>query len=465
MITDYRDRWRQYQSAVWEDRWRISQGEGAREDAREEWIFREFSDLFTRDASVELGLLHEQTPESQATERLRLARLRTFSIEGRIAYRQAALTRELARALATAAEGTEQGEDLARERLSRMTEMARAEGYTDYAHLRSTLRGIDYPALVPSAERMLESLGRIARDLPEKVRGGQEGRPAPLESPVLRGWGRLERYRELMSGIGVRTWQQPGVTFTPEPGSKREKQEELWNETPGCYPIRVPEEIRVEWPEADGAASERLFWRSAGVAQSFAWTSSQLGLEFRHVTPWGDRALEFAWAGLFESLVRDPHWLSEMGRVVDSGALRRSLFQQRLLRLRHAAAWFLFSHATLAGRSPGRELDAYLEATGRSLPVDRPRPGCLREVSLTLMPADLLRAAAFEALLRDRLRSAYGFRWWTSRRAGDFLIDLWNTGQRYSIEEMASLIGLGTIDPAWTLDELSRELRQVVEAG
>jgi hypothetical protein len=81
------------------------------------------------------------------------------------------------------------------------------------------------------------------------------------------------------------------------------------------------------------------------------------------------------------------------------------------------------------------------------------------------MPADLLRAAAFEALLRDRLRSAYGFRWWTSRRAGDFLIDLWNTGQRYSIEEMASLIGLGTIDPAWTLDELSRELRQVVEAG
>ncbi|MGA1369834.1 MAG: hypothetical protein ACO394_15130, partial [Blastocatellia bacterium] len=82
-----------------------------------------------------------------------------------------------------------------------------------------------------------------------------------------------------------------------------------------------------------------------------------------------------------------------------------------------------------------------------------------------LVPADLLRAAAFEASLRDRLRSAYGFRWWTSRRAGDLLIDLWNTGQRYSIEEMASLIGLGTIDLAWTFDELSRDLGELVAAG
>ena len=67
--------------------------------------------------------------------------------------------------------------------------------------------------------------------------------------------------------------------------------------------------------------------------------------------------------------------------------------------------------------------------------------------------------------MRDRLRSTYGFRWWTSRRAGDLLIDLWNTGQRYSIEEMASLIGLGTIDLAWTFDELSRDLGELVAAG
>ncbi|MFZ4627927.1 MAG: hypothetical protein ACOYNR_06315 [Blastocatellia bacterium] len=454
MISDYRERWSQYQTAVWEDRWRASQGKGG----GDEWIFREYSDLFTRAASEEIRLLHEETPQSQTTERQRLARLRAFSTEGRIWHRQVDLTQELERAFAA---GSGEGEDLARERLVRLTEMARAEGSTDYADLRQTLRGIDYPTIAPAAERLLESLHRILRDLPEKGWWESGQHLAPMEGPLLRGWGRLERYRDVMSGIGVRTWQQPGLTFTPQLAAKQER----WEEKIDCYPIRVPEEIRVELPEEDGATREQLFWRSVGVAQSYAWTSPQLALEFQHVTPWGDRALELAWAGLFESLVRDRHWLTEMGRVVDSCALRRSLFKQRLLRLRFAAAWFLFSYAALVGRSPGRELDAYLEATGRAFSVDQPRPGCLREVSLTLVPADLLRAAAFEASLRDRLRSAYGFRWWTSRRAGDLLIDLWNTGQRYSIEEMASLIGLGTIDLAWAFDELSRDLHELVAAG
>ena len=462
MISDYRERWRQYQTAVWEDRWRLSLGKGEGNG----WISREFSDLFTRAASEEIRLLHEETPQSQTTERLRLGRLHAFSIEGRISHRQVDLTRELERALAA---GSGEGEDLARERLARMTEMARTEGYTDYADLRRALRGIDYPAMAPAAERLLESLHRILRDLPEsdlpeKGWGGLSADSAPMDGPLLPGWGRLERYRDLMSGIGVRTWQQPSLTFIPEAAAKQVKGKEK-EEKIGCYPIRVPEEIRVDLPEGDGAAREGAFWRSVGVAQSYAWTSPQLGLEFQHVTPWGDRALELAWAGLFESLVRDRHWLAEMGRVGDSGALRRSLFKQRLLRLRSTAGRFLFSYAALAGRSPERELDAYLEATGRAFSADQPRPGCLSEVSLTLVPADLLRAAAFEASLRDRLRSAYGFRWWTSRRAGDLLIDLWNTGQRYSIEEMASLIGLGTIDLAWTFDELSRDLGELVAAG
>jgi hypothetical protein len=455
MISDYRERWGQYQAAVWEDRWRASQGKGE----GDAWIFREFSDLFTPAVSDELRILHEQTPQSQTTERLRLARLHAFSIEGRLSHRQLDLTRELERALTA---GSGEGEDLARERLARVTETARTEGYADYAHLRQTLRGIDYPAIAPAAERLLESLQRLLRDLPEKGWGGLGGDSTPIDGPLLRGWGRPERYRDLMSGMGVRTWQQPGLTLTPESAAARH---EKWEERIGCYPVRVPEEIRVELPEGDGMAKERLFWRSAGVAQSYAWTSPQLGLEFQHVTPWGDRALEFAWAGLFESLVREPHWLGEMGRVADSSALRRSLLKHRLLRLRSAAAWFLFSYAVLVGRSPGREVDAYLEATGRRFSADLPRPGCLSEVSLTLVPADLLRAAAFEASLRDRLRSAYGLRWWTSRRAGDLLIDLWNTGQRYSIEEMASLIGLGTIDLAWAFDELSRDLYELVAAG
>ncbi len=39
----------------------------------------------------------------------------------------------------------------------------------------------------------------------------------------------------------------------------------------------------------------------------------------------------------------------------------------------------------------------------------------------------------------------YGRRWWASRKAGDELIDLWNTSSRYTVEELARLIGIGEI--------------------
>jgi hypothetical protein len=39
----------------------------------------------------------------------------------------------------------------------------------------------------------------------------------------------------------------------------------------------------------------------------------------------------------------------------------------------------------------------------------------------------------------------YGRRWWSSRKAGDELIDLWNTASRYSVEELAQHIGFGDI--------------------
>jgi hypothetical protein len=56
-----------------------------------------------------------------------------------------------------------------------------------------------------------------------------------------------------------------------------------------------------------------------------------------------------------------------------------------------------------------------------------------------------LRAWVFEAALREYLRTRYGRRWWASRKAGDELIDLWNTSSRYTVEELARLLGLGEL--------------------
>jgi hypothetical protein len=83
----------------------------------------------------------------------------------------------------------------------------------------------------------------------------------------------------------------------------------------------------------------------------------------------------------------------------------------------------------------------------------------LMDVDDGFYSAAYLRAWAFEAGLREHLKTRYGSRWWTSRKAGDDLIDLWSTSSRYTVEELASLIGFGDLN----FDLLAEQLIQEVE--
>jgi hypothetical protein len=67
-----------------------------------------------------------------------------------------------------------------------------------------------------------------------------------------------------------------------------------------------------------------------------------------------------------------------------------------------------------------------------------------RELDLAAHAFGQLRGAWLAAALDDWLRTRYGS-WPTSRRAGDTLVDLWNTGFRYPAGELAQLVGVGPL--------------------
>ena len=69
----------------------------------------------------------------------------------------------------------------------------------------------------------------------------------------------------------------------------------------------------------------------------------------------------------------------------------------------------------------------------------------LTDVDQGFYAAAYLRAWAFEAGLREHLLTRHGRRWWAQAVAGDELIDLWNTSSRYTVEELARLIGFGEV--------------------
>ena len=54
--------------------------------------------------------------------------------------------------------------------------------------------------------------------------------------------------------------------------------------------------------------------------------------------------------------------------------------------------------------------------------------------------ATSLRARLFAAGLREHLRGRHGRRWFESARAGEELIDVWNTASRYHPEELSKLL-------------------------
>jgi hypothetical protein len=66
--------------------------------------------------------------------------------------------------------------------------------------------------------------------------------------------------------------------------------------------------------------------------------------------------------------------------------------------------------------------------------------------SAQLPPAVYLRARLFATALGEYFRTRHGHRWWTAPKAADELIDMWNTGSRYTVEELASLAGLGDLN-------------------
>jgi hypothetical protein len=82
----------------------------------------------------------------------------------------------------------------------------------------------------------------------------------------------------------------------------------------------------------------------------------------------------------------------------------------------------------------------------------------LRAVAEPLQSGDRLRARAFAAQMREHLKTQYGSRWWAARKAGELLVDVWNTGQRHTVEELASLLGLGRLSYDWLASASLNEL-------
>ncbi|HEX8495245.1 MAG TPA: hypothetical protein VF658_20710 [Pyrinomonadaceae bacterium] len=489
-IEDYRRDFAAYNSAI--ELAHYQHRAGFERELRIESVYDRYGDLFTRDAIDDLGRELAETPEHRETER---ASLRALIGAARYGYLQAqakdltferALYESSARIewkgeslpaynapakIANEPQPAERREltarwldalsacnDLRAARIESFHESARALGFSSYRQLCTETSGTNYEQLAATTERFLQRTERpymsalardAARDMPGVAFDDLQHadyfffeRMARLDALFPAGES-LPTYSEAMKGIGIRVEQQRNIMIDDEARPFK-------NPRAACLRVKPPDDVRLLLSPIGGAYDYRTLFHEAGHAQHLGWSSRELAAHYPEFIYAPDYATTEAYAFLFQHLFLDSLWLREYrsnlsaeqtSEAVRALALRTTYTVRRFcVKLKYEIAL----HDAPQVRSQ------HLAATYSTLQAEA--TGFQRDQVLYLMDVDdefyvaaYLRAWAFEAGLREHLLTRHGRRWWATRKAGDELIDLWNTSSRYTVEELAQLIGFNEI--------------------
>lgn len=460
-------------------------------------IYDRYGDLFSRDAIAALRRRLDGCPEHFETERAAHKRLLNFAIDHYLENSVKEFTEEISQYEATAsldwkgqrltfqdttvAIRTETDRDLRREiykkraaiieasndlrteRFSRLYDAARALGFPSYTSLYEDMRQLKYSEIARESESFLartESAymsaldDALRRDMGLSIEEAERSDahhflhlsayddrfPADLL---------LKVYSDTMAGLGIFVESQKNIFIDSEPRPRKSARA-------FCTPITVPDDIRLVIRLSGGHSDYGALFHEAGHAQHYAWVSPSLRPEFRYS---GDYALTETYAFLFDHLLAEPAWLACMLRFPDNRDFIRSAILTRLVTIRRYAAKVIYEshlHSTedLAGAA---SLYSRLQTDATKFKTDG--TDFLFDVDEGFYAANYLRAWAFEVALREHLKTRFGEQWWTSKRAGNFLREIWETGDRYNAQEMAAQIGIGSITTDLLVEEFNEKLK------
>ena len=464
-------------------------------------IYDRYSDLFTLDAIDDLKKSYDETPADRETDRASLRALKSVARIGYLEARARELTGEIALCESGAnvewegeklpinnvtkvmsgeplaskrrelfkrwMDASLQCDDLRASRIESFHQSARTLGFDSYGALFTEITGTDFKRLSASTNRFLErtegpyasALARTtARDLP----GISFDDLHYSDYFFFRRMSRLDRffpaedlmatYSDAMSSLGIQTDKQNNIHIDSEARPYKHPRA-------ACFPVNPPDDVRLLVAPIGGSYDYTALFHEAGHAQHFAWASRDLCRLHPEFVYAPENATTEAHAFLLNNLLLDPNWLVERGRCESAHQAREVVRALGLLtcsdiRRRSASLNYEIAlHESSQVRS--EQLAAhYAGAVSQASLFRRDAAMYLMDVDDGFYTTSYLRAWAFEVSFREYLRTRYGHRWWASRRAGDELIDLWNTAQRYTVEDLARLIGFGEISFDLLADDL-----------
>jgi hypothetical protein len=495
MLEEYRREYADFHTAYMREYYLFLSGQ---KNNLELWpIYDRYGDLFTRDRVNELKQTLDDIPKHFETERAASQRLFNFAVEQYLENSVKELTQEISEyeaaanirvmgrvltfhdaAVSISSESDREtrraiyekrlavidaSNDLRAERLKKLHNAALALNYSSYTALFGELRRLNYETVAQQAGALLaqtESLyitrlsEALIRDLNIKVE--EAIRPDSTYFVHLTRFDEhfpadrlLEVYAETMAGLDIRVDLQKNIEIDAAPRPRKSSRA-------FCMPVSVPGDIKLVIRPTGGQSDYQALLHESGHAQHYAWASEALRSEFKYT---GDYALTETYAFLFNHLITDSAWLASVLNFRNTSEFIRSVMLARLLTVRRYAAKLIYELELHKSEDLARSADSYAGLQTEATRFETGATEFLYDLDDSFYSASYLRAWAFEVALREYLKTRFGSRWWASMRAGNFLKEIWETGDRYTAEEMASQIGIGTITFDSLIDEFNRAMR------
>jgi hypothetical protein len=200
-----------------------------------------------------------------------------------------------------------------------------------------------------------------------------------------------------------------------------------------CAPIEVPGKVMLVIQPIGGKDDWEALFHEAGHTEHYAHTSADLPTEDRRL---GDMAVTEGWAMLMQHLVTEPAWLNRRLDVPRPRELAADGATSLLYFVRRYAAKLLYEIEFFQADDLTQMRARYAELLSDALKIPANPESYLDDIDGSFYVTGYLRSWAFEAQLREFLRSELGNDWFAKRDAGDLLRELWSLGQGPTADEL-----------------------------
>ncbi len=347
----------------------------------------------------------------------------------------------------------------------KLHQLAKDLGFKSYRDLFSYLKEEDFTELESGMEELLESTDELYREhvgkLLEEELGLKFEQSRRSDFAYLKRAKKYDRYfkkeglvpifTDTLSGMGIDISKLKNIYFDIE---------ERENKSPRafCSTVRVPQEIYLVVMPGGGQDDYEAMLHEGGHTLHFASTNPKLDFEYRYL---GDNAVTEGFAFVLEQLMQNPAWISDF-LGMDNQEARQFVYFSNLVKL-----WFCRRYAGKlkyelilhdGGSVSGREA-SYKEILSSANLMEYSEVDYLRDVDEGFYCTNYIRAWVFQSQLRDHMEEKFGYQWYRKKKAGLFLRELWDLGQKYPAAEILSQLGFKGLDINYLIDSLTRGIK------